>query len=112
LVARVFATAREKFAETLENPAYQAMLPARLEEAMACVGDRAVPLRAHPRLAAALARPVGERATIREDPAVGAGFRAVTEDGTLEVDCTLEARLQTLTPILSLELLKQAVQES
>ena len=105
LVQSVFEAARTRLPPALDGAAYRATLPHRLEEAMACVGDRPVTLRASPPLAAELARLSGKRARVVEDPAVGAGFKAVTDDGTLEVDGTLEARLHGMAALLSLEIL-------
>ena len=105
LVAAVFAAARQRFPEALESAAYRASLPATLTEALAALGERPARLRAHPLIASSLSKSTA--AEVVEDAGAGAGFRAATEDGSLEVDCTLEARLRALTPVLSLEILKQ-----
>ncbi|MBI4503329.1 MAG: hypothetical protein HY700_19500 [Gemmatimonadetes bacterium] len=104
LVQRVFAAARNRLSEALDSAAYRTTLQGRLEEALACVGDRPVTLRSYPRLTGEIERLIAQRARVVEDPAVGAGFKAVTDDGTLEVDGTLEARLHGLAAVLSLEI--------
>jgi vacuolar-type H+-ATPase subunit E/Vma4 len=108
LLDRVFAAARLRFAEAQTSPPYRAGLPHLVAEALACIGDRPATLRSCPELSSDLARAAGNaKVTVVSDPSVRAGFRAVAEGGTMEVDATLDARLTVLAPALSLEILER-----
>ncbi len=115
LLDRVFAAARTALPQALAHPAYRAALPERLAAALACVeegGEAAV------RVPAALAADVRTAVsgnglmTVRVDHAAGSGFRLATADGTLEVDDTLETRLDTQRPRLARDVLRQLEVES
>jgi V/A-type H+-transporting ATPase subunit E len=106
LIAQVVAAARERLPVILESAEYRATLTDRVAEALACVGGRRVTLRAHPAIASVLPTMVTDLAAVVADPDVGSGFRVVTDDGAIEVDGTLEARLEALAPVLSLEIVK------
>jgi vacuolar-type H+-ATPase subunit E/Vma4 len=115
LLDRVFATARAALPQALAHQAYRAALPERLAAALACVeeaGEAAL------RVPAALAADVrtavsgNGRVTVRVDHAAGSGFRLATADGSLEVDDTLETRLDAQRPRLARDVLRQLEVES
>jgi vacuolar-type H+-ATPase subunit E/Vma4 len=115
LLDRVFAAARAALPQALAHQAYRAALPERLAAALACVeeaGEAAL------RVPAAIAADVRSsvsgngRVTVRVDPAAGSGFRLATADGTLEVDDTLETRLDAQRPRLARDVLRQLEGES
>ena len=95
VVNRVLEAARAALPAALERPAYRAGLVRDAEAALLCVGDRGATFRCHPALAPILSPLVKGRAGIRvaADPSCGSGFRVATDDGSLEIDATLEARL-------------------
>ena len=64
-------------------------------------------VRCNPTLAATLRHVIrtNGRWPIRSDSHIAAGFRLTTADGTLEIDATLETRLERLRPRLALEAL-------
>jgi vacuolar-type H+-ATPase subunit E/Vma4 len=115
LLDRVFAAARAALPQALAHQAYRAALPERLAAALACVegaGETAL------RVPAALATDVraavsrNGRVTVRVDQAAGSGFRLATADGSLEVDDTLETRLDAQRPRLARDVLRQLEVES
>ena len=109
LLERVFAVARAKLAEALGQSAYRAALPGRVAAALACIGEADATLSCPASLAAGLREAVSGngRVTVRVDPAVGSGFRLRTTDGAVEVDDTLETRLEARRPELAREALRQ-----
>lgn len=98
LLGRVLAAARERFPEMLEAAEYRAGLPPQVVESLECLGDRAGTLRCHPGLQQELERLVGARpgVSIVLDPAIGSGFKLVSDDGAMMIDATLEDRLTRL----------------
>jgi vacuolar-type H+-ATPase subunit E/Vma4 len=107
LLERVLAEARRRFPEALPGSQFHALLPGWLEQALTCLAGRPGTLRAHPALGSAIRQLVAGRTDISvvEDPAVGAGFRLVSDDGALEIAATLEDRLARLDPRLRQEVL-------
>lgn len=115
LLDRVFAAARSALPQALAHPTYRAALPERLAAALACVeagGEAEV------RVPAALAADVrtavsgASRVTVRVDHDADSGFRLTTADGILEVDDTLETRLNAQRPRLVRDVLRQLEVES
>lgn len=98
LLGRVLAAARERFPAMLEAAEYRAGLPPQVVESLECLGDRAGTLRCHPGLQQELERLVGARpgVSIVPDPAIGSGFKLVSDDGAMMIDATLEDRLTRL----------------
>lgn len=107
LLERFFAELRALLPALAAAPAYRGALPAELARARVFAGDAAVTARCAPALAPALRRVARRngRLTVRPDARVAAGFRLVTADATLEVDGTLEGRVERLRPRLALEAL-------
>jgi vacuolar-type H+-ATPase subunit E/Vma4 len=98
LLERVFAAARTQFPDALQRPEYRATLPAQIAEALECLGKRDGTLHCHPALHQELERLLGARAGLRlfPDPAIGPGFKVVSQDGAVEIDGTLDDRLVRL----------------
>jgi vacuolar-type H+-ATPase subunit E/Vma4 len=110
LLERVFAAARGELPAAAAGPAYRASLPAALRSALAAVGSEQAVIRCPETLAPELerARPRGAKAVaVKVDPASGSGFRVVSEDGAVEVDDTLEGRLDRLRFPLARQVLAQ-----
>jgi vacuolar-type H+-ATPase subunit E/Vma4 len=82
-LARVFAQLEQALPPTAAGAAYRASRASAIARAHAFTG--------------------GQRAVVRR--ALTGGFRLVTADGRLEVDCTLAGRVERLRPRLALEAL-------
>lgn len=110
LLARVFAAVRTALPETIAQSSYRASLPTRVAAAVACFDDREpTVLRCPASLVASLQSIVAEHPaiTVQESHDAGSGFRLATADGTIEVDDTLESRLETARPSLARKALQQ-----
>jgi vacuolar-type H+-ATPase subunit E/Vma4 len=109
LLAQLFAAVRAALPAAAAGSGYRDALPADLERALTFVGARPVVARCAPALASELARlaKANGRLTISPDPTIAAGFRLVTTDGALEVDGTLEGRVERLRPRLALAALAE-----
>lgn len=110
LLERVFAAARAELPAAVAGPAYRASLPAALRGALSAVGGDHAVIRCPETLAPELerARPRGSRAVpVEVDPAGGSGFRVASADGAVEVDDTLESRLDRLRFDLARRMLAQ-----
>ena len=106
LLDRVFAAAREQLPAALASEAYRAALPGHVAEALRAMGDEPTVIRCPAALVPAVRAAVQRKETaVRSDPAAGSGVTAVATDGTIEVDNTLEGRLERLKPRLALEVL-------
>jgi len=95
LLGRVFAAARSRFPEVLPEAQYRATLPAQLTEAVRCLGERPGTIRCHPTLHQELVPLAGHHRGVRlvSDPALGSGFKVASDDGSVEIDGTMEDRL-------------------
>jgi vacuolar-type H+-ATPase subunit E/Vma4 len=105
VLERVWSKARTLFPETLERADYRRALPAQITEAFGCLGHRVATLRYHPTL-----RDIVEPAAIGiaqvrpvADDTVGSGFTLVSDDGTMEVNGTMEGLLARLHPRVALD---------
>jgi len=108
LLERVFGAARDLFPEVVAGEAYRtAAFPTHLSEAVHAVGGEPAVIRCPTTLAAAARAVVaGEKQlTVQGDPAAPPGVTVVTTDGVIEVDNTLEGRLERLRARLALEVL-------
>jgi V/A-type H+-transporting ATPase subunit E len=107
LLDRLFAALRATLPELARSPAYRRDLPKELERLSVFAGDQAVTIRCTPALTTTLQRLIKTNGHIhiRSDARIAAGFRVTTADGTLEVDGSLESRLERLRPRLALEAL-------
>ena len=102
LLERVFAAARAELPAAVTSDAYRATLPAALAGALSAVGNAPAIIRCSNTLSRELQRlmPAG-RASVTVESGVGSGFRLTTADGAVEVDDTLEVRLDRLRPLLA-----------
>ena len=107
LLDRLFARLRADLPAVAATAAYRAGLARQLEQLRSFAGDRPITVRCNPALAATLRHVIrtNGRWPIRPDSHIAAGFRLTTADGTLEIDATLEDRLERLRPQLALEAL-------
>lgn len=107
LLDTVFEAARGLLAAAVGDAAYRTALPAQLAAALRAAGDDPAVVTCAkalvPHLRASL--PPGSRAEVRVDARVGSGFRVTAADGAMEVDGTLEGRLERLQPALAIALL-------
>jgi V/A-type H+/Na+-transporting ATPase subunit E len=104
LLERVFAAARAELPAAAAGPVYRASLPAALSGALAAVGGEQAVIRCPEMLARELerARPPGSTSVpVEVDVASGSGFRVASADGAVEVDDTLESRLDRLRFVLA-----------
>jgi vacuolar-type H+-ATPase subunit E/Vma4 len=102
---RVFAAVRAELPALGKSPAYRAQVGAHLEHVLRFAGDQPVTVQCSPAVSNALRATVktNGRLRIESDRRIAAGFRIATMDGVLEVDATLESRLERLRPRLALE---------
>jgi vacuolar-type H+-ATPase subunit E/Vma4 len=108
LLERVFRRAEEQFPGVLSTTAYLTTLPQRVGEALAFTDGRPVTLRCSRTIVSAVTDVVrgdGNVAVI-EDDAIGSGFAAVTNDGALTVDASLESTLRRRKPVLAIEVMQ------
>jgi vacuolar-type H+-ATPase subunit E/Vma4 len=105
LLERVFAAARTRFPEALTTTEYRAVLRAQVNEALHCLGDREGTLRFHPSIGEAVKAATGKRAGLRlvADPKIGSGFKVLSSDGAVEIDGTIEDRLNHLATRVALD---------
>lgn len=115
LLERVFAAARSELPAAAAGAGYRAGLPAALAGALAAVGGEEAVIRCPETLVRDLERlrpPTTPRARVVVDPAAGSGFHVASADGAVEVDDTLESRLDRLRPELARRVLAQLGLES
>lgn len=107
LLDRVFQELRAVLPELARSSAYRRNLPAQWRRLRAFVGDRSATVRSMPALTATLRRLIHTNGHIRikSDARIAAGFCITTTDGELDVDGSLESRLERLRPRLALEAL-------
>ena len=105
LLERVFAAARARFPEALTSAEYRAVLPALVDESLNCLGDREGTLRFHPSIRDGVKAATGKREGMRlvPDPTIGSGFKVLSSDGAVEIDGTLEDRLNHLATRIALD---------
>jgi vacuolar-type H+-ATPase subunit E/Vma4 len=110
LLERVFAAARAELPAAAAGPAYRAALPSALAGALAAVGGEQAVIRCREALARELERlrpGTSQSVRVVVDPASGSGFRVASADGAIEVDDTLESRLDRLHLVLARRVLEQ-----
>ena len=107
LLDGLFARVRAELPAVAASAAYRAGLARQLEHLSVFAGDRSITVRCNPALTATLRHVIktNGRWPIRSDSHIEAGFRLTAADGTLEIDATLENRLERLRPRLALEAL-------
>jgi len=104
LLDRVFQELRAGLPELARSVEYRRSLGAQWRRLHDFVGDRPATVRAMPALTATLRRLIhtNGRIRIQSDSHIAAGFCVTTADGVLEVDGTLESRLERQRPQLAL----------
>jgi vacuolar-type H+-ATPase subunit E/Vma4 len=110
LLERVFAAVRGALPAAAAGPGYRARLPAALAGALAAIGGGQAVIRCPAALAPELERlrpPATPAVPVVVDPAAGSGFRLASADGAVEVDDTLESRLERLRPALARQVLAE-----
>lgn len=107
LLDRVFRELRAVLPAVARSAAYRRNLAAQWQRLRAFVGDRPATVRSMPALATTLRRLIhtNGRVRIQSDARIAAGFCVTTTDGELDVDGSLESRLERLRPQLALEAL-------
>lgn len=107
LLDRLFVQIRAVLPELAQSAAYRRNLAGQLQRLRAFAGDQPVTLRCMPALTTTLRGLVktNGHVRIRGDARIAAGFFVTTADGALDVDGSLESRLERLRPQLSLEAL-------
>lgn len=109
LLDRVFAAAEARLPHLLDQPAYTAALPGELASALSYLGTDPATIHCSASMVGPIRALIAgwEGITVQPDDAVGSGFTAVSGDGYVTVDVTLDARLERLRPQLSLEVLRE-----
>jgi len=107
LLDRLFDLIRAVLPELAKSAAYRRHLASQLQRLSAFAGDQPVTLRCMPALSTTLRGLIktNGHVRVRGDARIAAGFFVTTADGALDVDGSLESRLERLRPQLSLEAL-------
>lgn len=112
LLERLFARLRADLSDVAASAPYRARLAGQLKTLMRFTGDQPVTVRCNPGLAATLRSVLrtngagNGRPHLQPDRHIAAGFSLTTQSGALEVDATLENRLERMRPRLALEALR------
>jgi vacuolar-type H+-ATPase subunit E/Vma4 len=107
LLDQVFAAAHALLPEAVNGASYRAAVPRHIAEALEAVGDEPAVIRC-PEALVPVVQPIvasQARVTVRGDPGVPPGMVVTTTDGVIEVDQTLDGRLERLRARLALELM-------
>ena len=114
LLDRVFAQAKQELARALAAPAAGAWLVARVAEALAHLPPGEKRLIASSAVVPALASALEGREDVRvePDPALDAGFRAVSGDGRVVVEATASSLIEQARAGLAADVLHQLVSGS
>lgn len=105
-LARILDRARDRLPGALADERYRSSIEDQIASVLEYVGDQAAEIRAPETLCQAIQQVVAARprTVVVADPDAGSGFRLVAGDGRLEVDATLERRLDRVWPTLRIEL--------
>lgn len=105
LLDRVFTAARTLFPAAIAGDAYRASLPEHVAEALRAVGDEPAVIRCSEALVPAVQAASGRNKdlTVLGDPTAPPGVTVSTIDGAIDVDNTLEGRLERLRGRLALD---------
>jgi vacuolar-type H+-ATPase subunit E/Vma4 len=107
LLDQVFAAAQALLPEAVNGASYRAALPRHIAEALEAAGDEPAVIRCREALVPVV-QPIvvsQPRVTVRDDPGVPPGIVVATTDGVIEVDQTLDGRLERLRVRLALEVI-------
>lgn len=110
LVDRVLTAALAELPALAERAASDAVLVERTKEVLSYLGDAPAVLHAAPALATRVQHVLAGRDAVRveTDPGALTGLRAVSADGRVVVDDTLEARLRRMRAALAIEIMRAA----
>jgi vacuolar-type H+-ATPase subunit E/Vma4 len=108
MLDRVFAAARVALPAAVREPAFRATLPAAIVSALAAIGPGPVIIHCPRAIAPDLKgfQPA-DRITVTADETVGSGFVMRAADGSIEVDDTLDGRLERSRPVLARRVLER-----
>jgi V/A-type H+/Na+-transporting ATPase subunit E len=113
LLDDVLTVALDRLADASRSDAYRSTLAARLDAALVYLGEAPGVIRCSPDLVEPLASlataeaDAGGELTVEADGAIRGGFRLSSHDGGLEIDETLEGRLEQLRPAITIELVRR-----
>lgn len=96
LLQRIVSAVRSALPDAVTRERYVASLPARVAAAAACFADREPLVLRAPRVLIDVLRPIADTypaVTLQESDQGGSGFHLSTVDGAVDVDATLESRL-------------------
>lgn len=104
VLGRVLEALRSRLPRAIATAEYLAAFPEQLSEALHCLGARGGTLRLQPALVDRAGPLVADhsRVSLFADPTIGAGFLLQSEDGAVEINGTLEDRLDRLTSRVAL----------
>jgi vacuolar-type H+-ATPase subunit E/Vma4 len=113
LLDRVFDEAASEWGAIIASDTYQRSLAEQVKHALGYLCGPAV-IECPPSLAPMLRSAIRARddVEVAVDPGVPPGFRVRAQDGSVQVDATLEARLERERPRLAIELLRRLEGES
>jgi vacuolar-type H+-ATPase subunit E/Vma4 len=111
LLARVRRRLEAGILSSLTDSGYRAALPAELEQALERLPPGNVVVRTRPELAGVLADAVRGRSGVVVESALdlGVGFLAVATEAEVEVDATLDAKLEHRWPAVAVAVLAEVV---
>jgi vacuolar-type H+-ATPase subunit E/Vma4 len=107
LLDQVRGAAHALLPEAVNGASYRAALPRHIAEALEAAGDEPVVIRCRDGLVPVVQPIVAPQArvTVRGDASVPPGMVVTTADGVIEVDQTLDGRLERLQARLALEVM-------
>lgn len=107
VLTRVLEAVRSRLPEALTTAEYLAAFPDQLNEALHCLGARGGTLRLQPALVDRAGPLLASHSSVSvlADAAIGAGFLLQSADGALEIDGTLEDRLDRLSSRIALDVM-------
>lgn len=114
LLARVFERARALLGDAREMPSYRDALPEDVAKAIEFVRDEGVVVRCSEGLSDLIEEGLRGRVEARIETLQtdGHGFLVLGAGGQVEVDGTLESRLERLSPTLAIEILEKVEERS
>jgi vacuolar-type H+-ATPase subunit E/Vma4 len=108
LLGRVKSALERRVAQAARDPAYLDALPRELRVGLDRLPRGSIVVWVAPEMAERLGQALGEGEEVRVEtvPGMGAGFTAVAPDAGVEVDATLELRLEQAWPRLAIAVLR------
>ena len=108
LLQRVRHALEKRVASAQDDPSFRASLQHVLRKSLDRLSDGPVTVRARPGLESSLIEAVGGRSSVRVEPVpgMGTGFVAVSVEGGIEIDATLETELEHAWPRLAVGVMR------